>query len=472
MHKIWEYISNLGVKKGSEQLNQRTIVLTNQLNFVMFISMLLLFVTTFITLLIIHDTMSYGTLRVVILLFVSFLNLIVSGFGFPQLSKLSLIFLPAAIFLLGPTITLGYVEEESYTYYPYIVIAASIIPQILLHPKKEKFLFWFAILYYFIFTLVIDLIMIKFGSEYFPIIERINTFYPFYKISQIAIFMFISASIYYLRMLNIRYEEELGRKNLELDFQNKELKEQKGKIEKHKDELVNREISTWQKLMSIISHEIVNSAIPITNLAGMTGQMLENDSGTLLKPDEIGEEVTKDIHRSLKIIESRTKALINLVHATKSLTQIPEPNIRKVYIKELFDRIKVLYQARFKEAGVNFESSISAEDLSVEADLELIEQVIINLVQNALEAMQNIPGPLVSLKAFKDEHGQVRITVTDNGAGINQDIIEKLFLPFYSTKTNNSGIGLSLSQQIMMLHNARLEVESEPGKGATFILVF
>jgi len=122
MHKIWEYISNLGVKRGSDKFSQRTIVLTNQLNFVMLVSMILLFVTTFITLFFIHDTMSYGTLRVVILLFVCLLNLIVSGFGYTQLSKLSLIFLPAAIFLLGPTITLGYVEEESYTYYPYIVL--------------------------------------------------------------------------------------------------------------------------------------------------------------------------------------------------------------------------------------------------------------------------------------------------------------------------------------------------------------
>ena len=472
MHKIWEYISNLGVKRGSDKFSQRTIVLTNQLNFVMLVSMILLFVTTFITLFFIHDTMSYGTLRVVILLFVCLLNLIVSGFGYTQLSKLSLIFLPAAIFLLGPTITLGYVEEESYTYYPYIVIAASIIPQILLHPKKEKFLFWFAILYYFVFTLLIDLIMIKFGSEYFPIIERIDTFYPFYKISQIAIFMFISASIYYLRMLNIRYEEELGRKNLELDFQNKELKEQKEKIEKHKDELVNREISTWQKLMSIISHEIVNSAIPITNLAGMTGQMLEDETGAVMKPEMIGEEVTEDIHHSLKIIESRTLALINFIKATKSLTQIPTPSIRRISVQEIFDRITGLYQARFKEAGVNFESRINPQDLCVDADLELIEQVIINLVQNALEAMQGIPGPSISIKAFMDEHNHVRITVTDNGAGISQDIFEKLFLPFYSTKTNKSGIGLSLSQQIMMLHNARLEVQSEPGKGATFILVF
>ena len=111
-------------------------------------------------------------------------------------------------------------------------------------------------------------------------------------------------------------------------------------------------------------------------------------------------------------------------------------------------------------------------DLSVEADLELIEQVIINLIQNSLEAMQETADRRLSLTASGNESGQVQITVTDNGPGISGEVLEKIFLPFYSTKTNKSGIGLSLSQQIMMHHNARLEVRSEPGKGATFTLVF
>ena len=110
-------------------------------------------------------------------------------------------------------------------------------------------------------------------------------------------------------MLNFRFEEELTNKNNELDLQNTELKAQKDEIEMHKDELVSKEISTWQKLVNIISHEIVNSAIPITNLAGMTAQMLEDESGAVLKPEKIGEEVTEDIHHSLRIIESRTQGL-------------------------------------------------------------------------------------------------------------------------------------------------------------------
>jgi signal transduction histidine kinase len=204
----------------------------------------------------------------------------------------------------------------------------------------------------------------------------------------------------------------------------------------------------------------------------MTGQMLEDESGAVLKPDMIGEETTEDIHHSLKIIESRTQALIDFVKATKSISQIPKPNIRKILIKELFDRITVLYRAKFKESGIKLETQVIPADLPLEVDLELIEQVLINLIQNAMEAMQETSNPGLILNAGKNEAGQVHISISDNGTGISKDKLEQIFLPFYSTKTNKSGIGLSLSQQIMMQHHARLEVSSEAGKGTTFIMIF
>jgi signal transduction histidine kinase len=471
MRNIWNYISNLGIKAQNRQLSERTIVLTNQLNFVMFASMLLLLITTVVTLILTHDNISFGTLRVAVLLVVSFLNLVMARYGFNKFSRLSLIFLPPVVFLLGPTM-IGYVEEESYTYYPYLIICCSIVPQLLLHPKKEKFLFWFSLTYYFILAVCIDKIMVQFGKEYFPIIDRINTFYAFFKIAHISLFLFLNACIYYLRMLNFRYEEELSGKNSELRLQNIELQDQKEKISMQKDELMQKEITTWQKLVNIITHEIVNSAIPITNLAGMTGQMLEDESGAVLKPDKITEETTEDIHHGLKIIESRTKALINFVKATKSISQIPTPNIRIIQLKELFNRITVLYKAKFKESGIKLETQITPDDLTFEADLELVEQVLINLIQNALEAMDETPNPNLAIKAGKNDDGQVQISVSDNGPGISTDILERIFLPFYSTKTNKSGIGLSLSQQIMMQHHGRLEVTSEPGMGAKFVLTF
>jgi signal transduction histidine kinase len=353
-----------------------------------------------------------------------------------------------------------------------VLICVSIIPQLLIYPKKEKLLWWISMLYYLVLVVLIDKIMVRFGTTSFPIVDLINTFYPFYKIAQITLFLFINASIYYLRLLNYRFEEELNNKNSELDLQNIELKAQKEEIERQKDELVSKEISTWQKLVNIISHEIVNSAIPITNLAGMSAQMLEDESGLLQKPEKIGEEVTEDIHHSLRIIETRTQGLINFVKATKSLTDIPKPNLRKISLHDLFERITLLYRSKFKETGLTVEFKINPSGLFIHADLELIEQVIINLINNSIEAMQDIMHPELSVIATKNASGHVQIAITDNGKGIRTEVMENIFLPFYSTKPNNSGIGLSLSQQVMQLHHARLEVSSHIMNGSTFTMVF
>jgi hypothetical protein len=223
--------------------------------------MILLLATNVPLMLFTKNPLSYGTLRVVILLGFNILNMVVAGAGFTKLSKFFLIYVPPALFLLGPTFY-GYVEEESYTYYPYVLICASIFPQLLLHPKKEKFLFWLSIVYYLVLVISIDRLMVSFGTTHFPIVDRLNTFYPFYKIAQVILFIFINASIYYLRILNSLFEEHLNRQNYEPDQQNRELRSRKDKIEWQKDEFVRKETSTWQNLVSIISHEIVHSAIP------------------------------------------------------------------------------------------------------------------------------------------------------------------------------------------------------------------
>lgn len=471
MQNIWNYISNLGVKGEYRQLEERSLILSNQLNFVMFIAMFLLLLTTIITQLITHNVLYFGTLRVALTMVLTGLNLILARYHYIQLSKLSLIYLSPLVFLLGPTL-IGYVEEEGYTYYPYVLICISIIPQLLLHPHRERFLYWFSLGYYFVLTLFIDQIMVRFSDTSFPIVERINTFYPFYKIAHITLFLIINACIYYLRRMNFQYEEKLNNKNIELDRRNIELKSQKDEIERQKDELVSKEISTWQKLVRIISHEIVNSAIPITNLAGMSAQMMEDESGAIQKPENIEKEVTEDIYHSLRIIESRTKGLIDFVKATKKLSDIPRPNLRKILVHDLLERITFLYAARFKKKSIRFEKEIYPPDIFIEADLELIEQVIINLIQNAIEAMEETKEPSLKIIALKNESDHVIISVSDNGPGISDDVLERIFLPYYSTKENSSGIGLSLSLQIMMLHHARLEVRPGVMNGATFIMSF
>jgi len=472
MKNIWKLISNIGIKQPDDQNHNRTIILTNQINFALLCCMIMIMIVIVLGKIIKGNPLNFGTVRVIILIGLNIMNIALAYFGYTLWCKLSLIYLPHLIFILIPTL-MGFVEEEGFTYYPYLLIGTAVIPQLLLDPQKEKLLYWSSLAYYFILVLTIDKIMILTSSGSYPIVDRINGFYHFYKIAQVGLFIFIISSIYYLQKLGIRYEFELKRNNKKLDFQNRELKRQKEEIERKKDELIAREIETWQKQIRIISHEIVNSAIPITNLAGMSRQMLEDESGALLSPAQLSDETANDIHHGLEIIESRTQALINFVKATKSISLIPRPNLRNVPVNEIFDRVSTLFAPKFKEKGVNLVRRIKPDDLSLKADLELTEQVLINLIQNSLEAMAGIGEQELILTAGMNEKGQPWIIITDNGPGIPDDAVQKIFLPFYSTKPKNYGIGLSLSRQIMLAHGGRLELNPESGqKGASFVLTF
>ena len=222
MHNLWNYVSNLGSTDKSNLLGKREIILSNQLNFILLVTMCLLLFTTIVTQLLTRQPIYIGTLRIGVVILVNFLNLVAARFRYTKISTLSLIFIPPIVFLLWPTL-IGYVEEESYTYYPYALIAVSIIPQLILMPYKQKYLYWFSLMYYFLLVIFIDRVMILFESDSFPIVDRIREFYPSYKIAQIGIFLFINASIYYLRKQNLSFEDSLNKKNHILDSQNKEL---------------------------------------------------------------------------------------------------------------------------------------------------------------------------------------------------------------------------------------------------------
>jgi serine phosphatase RsbU (regulator of sigma subunit) len=247
VRKTWRYFSKLGSDYSDKMMIMRSNVLSNQLNFVLFGTMFLLLVISVSIQLITHDPMSIGTLRVAIMLLVSSLNLLFAYFRFNRISKYSLIFLPPVVFMLGP-ILIGYVEEEGYTYNPYVLIATSIIPQLILSSEKEKVIYWSSMIYYFLLVLFIDVLMIHFQSRDFPIVERIKLFYPYYKLGHIGAFIFINLCIYHLRKINFRFEDRLNEKNLILDHQNRELKVQREKIIQQKDLIEQKSRSIFESI--------------------------------------------------------------------------------------------------------------------------------------------------------------------------------------------------------------------------------
>ena len=239
-----------------------------------------------------------------------------------------------------------------------------------------------------------------------------------------------------------------------------------------RSELEEQEVASWQKLIRVLTHEIMNSVIPISNLTAISHQMLISEQDGKPQLNTLAEDEVEDLHGSLLTIEERTQGLVSFVKAYKSLTQISHPQFREVSVEELFRRLRTLLRPRLMEKRIAWEQSVQPIGMHIKADFELLEQVLINLLNNAIDAMDQGSDPHLALQAFVNERKQSIIQISDNGSGIEQEVMEQIFIPFFTTKASGSGIGLSLSRQIMRLHKGNISVQSEKGQGTTFTLSF
>jgi len=227
-------------------------------------------------------------------------------------------------------------------------------------------------------------------------------------------------------------------------------------------ELEEKEIEAWQKLIRVLTHEIMNSITPIASLASTINELIrESDTESLT-----------DIHDAAQTIQKRSQGLLHFVDAYRNLTLIQKPNFQIFPAKELFARVEKLMQASIKKKTIQFIADIEPQSLELAADPELIEQVLINLLLNALHAVGGQKEARINLDAKLDGRGRIIIQVKDNGPGITEENLEKIFIPFFSTKDGGSGIGLSLSRQIMRLHHGSIGVHSDPGVETVFTLRF
>jgi len=235
------------------------------------------------------------------------------------------------------------------------------------------------------------------------------------------------------------------------------------------NELNQKEMEAWQNLIRVLTHEIRNSLTPIASLASTASQLLARDTKELR---QLSEEDHTDIQDALHTIQKRATGLHEFVDTYRKLTRIPKPDFRLFPVEELFVRLRKLVVPQLTEKGIEFESSVEPEDLKLAADSHLIEQVLINLVLNSIDALADATNPRIRVSAGINDHGRVLIRVSDNGHGIIADAIDKLFVPFFTTKKSGTGIGLSLSRQIMRLHRGELTAQSVPHKGTQFTLLF
>lgn len=241
-------------------------------------------------------------------------------------------------------------------------------------------------------------------------------------------------------------------------------------------ELEEKEMEAWQNLTEVLAHEIMNSITPIASLS-QTVHMLVNGNVRIENGQHtIDKETLQDVKDALQTIHSRSHGLMRFVNSYRDITQIPEPEIEQVSVLELLQRVRHLMKGEYGRQQVQVHTEVEPETLTISADPQLIEQVLINLTKNALRALEDIDQPVMTYKAVMTKTGRVEIMVNDNGPGIKKDAIDKIFIPFFTSgsgrEPKSSGIGLSLSRQIMRRHNGTLTVHTSVYDGTTFTLRF
>src|SRR3984885_6331899 len=228
------------------------------------------------------------------------------------------------------------------------------------------------------------------------------------------------------------------------------------------------ESKAWQKLLSVMTHEIMNSVAPISSLADTLKNRLQ-------APEIANSPVSsqlEDLELGIDTIKRRSEGLLKFTESYRNLNKITKLDLTKILVRNLFENLNSLMRPSFEKKHIELEIILRDPTLSIEADNNLLEQVMINLLVNAVEAVKERENPRITLSAEITSNNKTLVKIADNGMGMPPELQEKIFIPFFSTRKNGSGIGLSLCKQIMLLHKGNILVQSTEGTGSSFILQF
>jgi len=228
------------------------------------------------------------------------------------------------------------------------------------------------------------------------------------------------------------------------------------------------ESKAWQRLLNVMTHELMNSVAPVASLAGTLKNLLAKTKDKT----SIADYFVEDIELGIDTIMRRSEGLLSFAETYRNLSKITELNISKMQVSSLFEHISQLMLPSLTQKNIDLEVILKDPLMNIDADISLVEQVMINLILNAVEAVKGKPEQHIILSAGLNDGKRPIIKVIDNGAGIPDEVMDKIFIPFFSTRKNGNGIGLSLCKQIMMLHKGNIQVQSVVGEGTCFSLLF
>ena len=238
-----------------------------------------------------------------------------------------------------------------------------------------------------------------------------------------------------------------------------------------RSEIEQKEMEAWHNVIRVLAHEMLNSFTPVSSLASTIKSLTESGDGKALDKEALEDEDIQDINMAANTIKKRSDGLLVFVKDYRTISNVPVPKLESINIKKFLSEIQLLMSAPTQEAGVKIKLLPIPANALVKMDTKLIEQVMINLINNSIHALEGIPDPLIKLSCIVEQDKTI-ILVTDNGKGIEEEIMNQIFIPFYTTKKSGSGIGLSLSKNILKKHGGNLLVSSQVGFNTTFSLIF
>jgi two-component system, NtrC family, sensor kinase len=457
MKQIWHFISFLGLKDDDNKYASRSIIITNRLNFILFVIIAFLNIITAIVRVMNHGEYSIHTKKLLFLLIVCIINGILSYLKFHKITKLSLIFLPTLLIVfIG--VFFGYAQETDIVYDPLIIIAASFIPQLILAPRFNNLIYTFSLLYFFVQLLFLDTILFHFALNDIQIISIEKGFHIYYKSVLISAFMFIHITMYYLRNLNYRFEQELNKSN-------KELKNAMDELRQTQQHLIQSEkMASLGTLTAGVAHEINN---PLNFINGGINILLDNKKQMhdCLSNDnkERFELAARMINDGYERTSEIVKALMTFSH--RGTSRLVYSNINKIIDNTLL----------FLNSQITGDIEIKKKyqfDGEIPIYPGKIHQVIMNLLDNALYAVkQNIKiNKVIEITTYQENHSVI-ISVENNGDHIPEGKLNQIFDPFYTTKDpgQGTGLGLAISYTLISEHKGKIYAQNLE-KGVAFIV--
>lgn len=242
-------------------------------------------------------------------------------------------------------------------------------------------------------------------------------------------------------------------------------------IQDIKHELDEKEVDSWMKLIRVLMHEIMNSIAPITSLSESLLKIYMAGEKPL-SAEEVTDKTISTTLQGLNVITEQGKSLTSFVESYRKLTRVPKPEMKLFRVNDLFTRVRILSDSIPKNTNTVLSFELKDPEMEIFGDESLISLVLINLIRNAIEANENNPGCKISVVAQEGYNLNPEICVTDNGPGINEEILAEIFVPFFTTREKGSGIGLSISKQIMGAHGGTLKVRSVPNSETIFCMNF